>query len=123
MMAGPDHGEFLARRYFSSLDAFRCGSILAVVWHHTSRASRGSRSDRGFLGVDMFFVISGFLIVTLLLRERDRAGAIALGRFYARRALRIFPIYYGMLAALTVFYLFVKPGTPEQRFFADLLTS
>lgn len=40
--------------------------------------------DRGFLGVDMFFILSGYLIVTLLLREKDRHGSISLIAFYAR---------------------------------------
>jgi peptidoglycan/LPS O-acetylase OafA/YrhL len=55
-------------------------------------------AGRGFLGVDLFFVISGFLIVTLLLREQRRSGAISLRHFYLRRFLRIFPAYYGVLA-------------------------
>jgi peptidoglycan/LPS O-acetylase OafA/YrhL len=48
----------------------------------------------GQRGVDLFFVISGFLIVTLLLRERRRTGTVSLRRFYLRRFLRIFPPYY-----------------------------
>ena len=53
----------------------------------------------------MFFVLSGFLIVTLLLRERDWSGSISLKKFYARRTLRIFPIYYMLLFTLLLFYL------------------
>jgi len=58
--------------------------------------------DSGFLGVDMFFAISGFLIVTLLLRERDASGRIDLRQFYVRRTLRIFPIYYLLIGFLFV---------------------
>jgi peptidoglycan/LPS O-acetylase OafA/YrhL len=69
----------------------------------------------------MFFVLSGFLIVTLLLRERDRTGSISLKKFYARRTLRIFPIYYLVLFALLLFYLLTKPGSsPARDYFAAL---
>ena len=74
--------------------------------------------DRGFLGVDFFFAISGFLIVTLLLRERDRHGRISLRGFYARRSLRIFPVYYAFLAAMAAAYLLLAaggPGHPRHR--------
>jgi peptidoglycan/LPS O-acetylase OafA/YrhL len=77
---------------------------------------------RGFLGVDMFFVISGFLIVTLLLRERDRNGEISLRRFYARRTLRIFPIYYAILFALIAVMWIFKAGTAmASTFFGELV--
>ena len=54
------------------------------------------------LGVRIFFVISGFLITTLLLRELDSAGSIDLARFYARRTLRIFPASYAYIAVVAV---------------------
>src|SRR4051812_8493417 len=118
----PSHEEYLSRRYFSSLDIFRCWSILAVIWHHSQKGVAWfPASDRGFLGVDFFFVISGFLIVTLLLRERDRAGDISLRQFYLRRSLRIFPIYYALLGALTLFFLFIRPhGHLARPFFEEL---
>jgi len=102
------HRDFLDTRTFASLDGLRAFAVTAVVWHHTTD---GLYRDvpllvhglvRGFLGVDLFFVISGFLIVTLLLRERCRTGSISLSGFYARRFLRIFPLYYGVLAFVTV---------------------
>jgi len=86
---------FRGRRRFGALDGVRCLCILAVIWHHAPRpAGMVAALTRGFLGVDMFFVLSGFLIVTLLLRERERTGTISLRDFYMRRTLRIFPIYY-----------------------------
>ena len=64
-----------------------------VVYHLGIGALPG-----GFLGVDVFFVISGFLITTLLMTERSRHGRIRLGRFYARRARRLLPALIVMLA-------------------------
>jgi peptidoglycan/LPS O-acetylase OafA/YrhL len=114
--------EYRDRRFFGSLDGIRAGSILAVIWHHAT--PRGGYNlpmfDRGFLGVDMFFVLSGFLIVTLLLRERDRNGNISLKNFYARRTLRIFPVYYALLGALTALYLIKPDAGSASAFFEEL---
>jgi peptidoglycan/LPS O-acetylase OafA/YrhL len=108
------HARYLATRTFGSLDGLRAAAIVAVVWHHAHgwhhdlwKGADGwvenwAFATRGLLGVDLFFVISGFLIVTLLLRERRRRGTIGLRAFYARRALRIFPAYYLLLAILAV---------------------
>jgi len=93
--------KYRNQRYFGSLDAIRALAILAVIWHHTAEPTSWlPLSGRGYLGVDLFFVLSGFLIVTLLLREEDRDGAINLKAFYARRSLRIFPLYYAALVAM-----------------------
>lgn len=106
----PQYTEYRERRTFSSLDGFRCASILPVIWHHTGVGLDWLHaSNRGFLGVDMFFVLSGFLIVTLILRERDATGTISLPKFYARRTFRIFPIYYAVMLFMFVVLTFVKP--------------
>lgn len=92
------HATFLSTRVFGSLDGLRAVAILTVLWHHAGGSGlRTGIAARGFLGVDLFFVVSGFLIATLLLRERARSGSISLRAFYWRRALRIFPGYYLML--------------------------
>ncbi len=63
------YDRLLVNRKLSSLDGIHCLSILAVIWHHTNGGFSVLRLDsRGFLGVDLFFVLSGFLIMTLLLR-------------------------------------------------------
>src|SRR3982751_4042583 len=71
----------------AELDGLRAVAILAVMVTHFSRQTV---LVGGYLGVDLFFVLSGFLITSLLLSE-ERAGGVALGNFYARRALRILP--------------------------------
>jgi peptidoglycan/LPS O-acetylase OafA/YrhL len=116
-----DHGIYLARRRFSALDGMRCIAILAVIWHHSVRPSQFMLLNRGFLGVDLFFVISGFLIVTLLLREQQAHGGINLRNFYIRRALRIFPPYYAILAILAIVYGFGKPDDSSSGTFFALL--
>ncbi len=94
------------------LDGLRALAVTAVVWHHTHPGLSGIPQTRtGFLGVDVFFVLSGFLITTLLLDEQARSGRISLLRFYARRSLRIFPLYYAVLAALAVYSVVVASGT------------
>ncbi|OMH27786.1 hypothetical protein BKD30_03585 [Tersicoccus phoenicis] len=69
------------------LDGLRALAVVAVLVYHLSPALLPG----GYLGVDVFFVVSGFLITTLLLRERDRSGRVALGRFWLRRARRLLP--------------------------------
>lgn len=110
------------KKYFGGLDGLRFLSIFAVVWHHTPfRLGWFNAENYGFLGVDLFFVISGFLIVTLLLRERDKVGTISLRAFYIRRSLRIFPLYYGFLCAIAILYLIFNPESERAlAYFADL---
>ncbi len=92
------HERFVQQRHFGSLDSLRALAVLAVVWHHTgAQAYTSGILKRGYLGVEFFFVISGMLITTLLLRERDRHGDISLKDFTMRRVLRIFPLYYTTL--------------------------
>src|SRR5262245_57925158 len=112
-------------RVFSALDGLRALSVLAVVWQHSPRPSTFTAlfpaSRYGFLGVDLFFEISGFLIVTLLLRERAESGRISLRNFYARRALRIFPLYYGVLAAFALLFFVLRPnGSGAAAFRSEL---
>lgn len=114
----PDHDAYLARRFFGSPDGWRCASVLAVVWHHCRGGLRFGRiGDQGYLGVAMFFVLSGFLIMTLLLREQSRTGTISLRSFYARRTLRIMPLYYGVILATALVVLVLVPGGPAEKTF------
>ena len=122
-VVGDDHAAFRGRRVFGNLDGLRAVAILAVIWHHSlaGRPTGHRLLDGGFHGVELFFVISGFLITTLLLREREARGRIHLGRFYARRTLRIFPLYYAMLGLQVLIFALV-PGEEAARraFFGNL---
>lgn len=109
--AGSDHDAYLRRRHFGSLDGLRALCIGAVLWHHSplmDPASPVQLLTRGFTGVDMFFVLSGFLITTLLLREEQSTGGISLSAFYWRRGLRILPGYLLLLSAMSVCWIGVK---------------
>lgn len=66
---------------------------------------------RGFLGVDFFFVLSGFLITTLLLRETQTNGRFSLRGFYWRRMLRIIPVYFLVVTAVAFYYIGIKGET------------
>jgi peptidoglycan/LPS O-acetylase OafA/YrhL len=103
-------------RRYPSLDGLRCYAIALVVWHHAHSGEVGT-IGLGRVGVDLFFVISGFLITTLLLREQAEASGIAIGRFYARRSLRIFPLYYLVLGVYVLHAFFVREHGPVRDHF------
>lgn len=90
--------SFRGARYWPALDGLRALAILPVVAFHAMH-HRGGLWGLGALGVELFFAISGFLITSLLLRERRATGHISLPQFYLRRSLRIFPLYYAVLLA------------------------
>jgi peptidoglycan/LPS O-acetylase OafA/YrhL len=110
------HTSYLQQRRFASLDGIRALCILPVVWHHTHGVQSWKLAGRGFLGVDMFFVVSGFLIVSRLLREQAATGSVSLGAFYRRRVLRIFPLYYAVLAFATLWMLASPHSTTGHDF-------
>jgi peptidoglycan/LPS O-acetylase OafA/YrhL len=118
MMQRLDHASYLGLSRFGSLDGLRALSIIAVVWHHTKlKDVKGLLDDFGNYGVSLFFAISGFLITSLLLRERLRSGRIDLRGFYVRRTLRIFPLYFGTLALYAVLVLVLERNTVAGRAF------
>lgn len=89
--------------YWPALDGVRALAVILVVLHHLgplparqSFASEllGKVTSWGWIGVDCFFVLSGFLITRLLIQEKSVRGTISLPKFYLRRALRIWPLYY-----------------------------
>ena len=78
----------LAGRHLPGLDGLRALSVFTVIAYHAGAPVPGD------LGVSAFFVLSGFLITWLLMKELEETGRISLRDFYARRTLRIFPAYY-----------------------------
>jgi peptidoglycan/LPS O-acetylase OafA/YrhL len=95
----------LSAVYFENLDALRFFAFFAVFLQHIFKNSSHFDNEpisrcfmNGNLGVNFFFVLSGFLITYLLLKEKEQAGKIAIGSFYMRRALRIWlgTISYGL---------------------------
>jgi peptidoglycan/LPS O-acetylase OafA/YrhL len=99
---------WLERGRIPSLDGVRAVAISLVMLSHwkfpfSDRAVPHAVAWRsGHLGVQLFFVLSGFLITTLMLREVARTGRLSLRQFYLRRVLRIVPAYLAYLAALAV---------------------
>jgi peptidoglycan/LPS O-acetylase OafA/YrhL len=93
-------------RHLPALDGVRALAIIGVVAYHLG----AGWASGGFLGVDLFFVLSGFLITSLLLEERSDSGGIALRAFWARRARRLLPGLLLMLVALGTFFAFAGPG-------------
>ena len=90
----PDSGRRHLLGYWPEVDGLRSIAVLAVVLFHFDRSwLRG-----GFVGVDIFYVISGFLITALLLEDRER-GNFSIARFYQRRIARIAPAFFAVLAA------------------------
>jgi peptidoglycan/LPS O-acetylase OafA/YrhL len=120
-VSGSAHDRYLATRHFASLDGLRCLSILPVIWHHATPRPLPGIWGKGPAGVDLFFCISGFLITTLLLRERARTGRIALADFYVRRALRILPLYYSLLLAYVGFAWLLPEHSPQRVHFFHTL--
>jgi len=90
--------------YLPGLDGLRAIAVLGVIVYHANHAWLGG----GFLGVEVFFVISGYLITLLMVGEHERTGTVRLGQFWLRRARRLLPALYAMLAALAVYMTFFR---------------
>ena len=74
------------------IEGLRGVAVLLVVFFHAGLLSNSPfQVPGGFIGVDLFFVVSGFLITGLLIRERERTGRVSFSKFYARRVRRILP--------------------------------
>ena len=94
------------------LDGLRAISVLLVITVHMHDHIWSWLN--GWQGVTIFFVLSGYLITTLALREEDRTGGISLKAFYIRRVMRLFPLYYIVLG-IYCFLIFGVGMNPEKR--------
>jgi peptidoglycan/LPS O-acetylase OafA/YrhL len=99
----------LQTEYIPAFDGLRAVSIIAVIFFHVVSGGPPWLRDaahRGWYGVDVFFVLSGFLITWILAAEVEKTGTINLQRFYIRRVLRLQPAYFVGLLATGVLTLF-----------------
>ncbi|MBB5645638.1 acyltransferase family protein [Pedobacter cryoconitis] len=113
--------EIFADKKFNGIDGLRAVSIIIVfVGHFNVHYSHidwlGTLLERGGLGVNFFFVISGFLITTLLLKENAVNGQINIKKFYIRRSLRIFPVAYLYLIFVFLLNYFLHLQIPTSFF-------
>ena len=105
--------------YLPALDGVRSFAVLAVVFFH----ARQQWFPGGYIGVDIFFVLSGFLITTILLEEREATGRVSVKSFYARRALRLLPALLLVCAVVTVAFLLVPGVTRRSETLLGVLTA
>jgi peptidoglycan/LPS O-acetylase OafA/YrhL len=100
-------------RYLPGLDGLRAISVLAVIvfHHYLIGGHEVCWAPGGFLGVEVFFVVSGYLITSLLLGERRETGRVSLRNFYLRRARRLLPALFTLLAVIIVFAILFLPDS------------
>ena len=110
--ASPDNvGGAHVDNYRSEIQGLRALAVLLVVLFHLWPG----RLPGGYVGVDVFFVISGFLITAHMVREVDRTGTLRIGRFWARRIRRLLPASLLVLVLSMVLVLAVVPATLWQQ--------
>jgi peptidoglycan/LPS O-acetylase OafA/YrhL len=111
--------------YFEYLDALRCLAFLAVFYAHTGGIFTGATLPNAFpiniwtsftvygpYGVNFFFVLSGFLITYLLLKEKEKTGKVSIKNFYIKRILRIWPVYFiTFFTSIVVVPFLISPET------------
>ena len=97
------------------IEGLRAVAILTVLAYHAGLPVRG-----GFVGVDIFFVISGFLITGLLVAELDRSGSISWIRFVGRRIRRLLPAAVLVLVTISAWSWFVVPGLRRRDIGVDV---
>ena len=93
-------------RHMPQLDGLRALAVLFVIYYHWVPVQYHGHLHWGSFGVQLFFVLSGYLITGILIKVRDQAekGLVlgAIKAFYVRRSLRIFPVYYAVVIAITI---------------------
>src|SRR5215469_7294033 len=95
------------------LDILRCIAVIVVILHHSAESTFFTRT--GWVGVDLFFVLSGFLISGLLFSEYKRRRLISFKRFFIRRGLKIYPAFYVFLLLTGITEIMVFHSHPTGR--------
>ncbi len=112
-------GRYQTTKYFTALDGLRAlSAALVVAWHTRDSPLAFLQGERG---VTVFFVLSGFLITMLALREEDRDGSLSIRDFFMRRVFRILPLYYVVLVGYAVLTNFVSDADKAAGFNDSLL--
>src|SRR6476659_562605 len=105
--SAPGPGLVPGLHYRPYLDGLRAVAVYLVVLFHAG----SDRFSGGYVGVDVFFVLSGFLVTQLLLRDVAARGSIRLGRFYSRRFRRLLPAAFVTLIVTAIVYTAIStPG-------------
>ncbi|MGH9206800.1 MAG: acyltransferase family protein, partial [Acidimicrobiales bacterium] len=112
-----EQGPALRRQHLPALDGLRAIAVAAVIVYHFNFGWAAG----GYLGVDLFFVLSGFLITGLLIEERMATGGISLPRFWARRARRLFPALLVVLGAIVLYAVAGGPNIDPNALRGDVL--
>src|SRR3954451_5773803 len=115
----PPEPQVRAHRFRADIQGLRAIAVLLVVLYHAHVPG----VTGGFVGVDVFFVISGFLITSALKAEADREGRISFSRFYGRRMRRLLPPAALVLVFTVVMAAFVLPVTQAQSVVKDVFYS
>jgi peptidoglycan/LPS O-acetylase OafA/YrhL len=111
---------------YAELDGIRGLAILMVLAYHCGRFDSFATADKiinkgfefGWVGVDLFFALSGYLITGILFDSRRKEGYLRV--FFGRRVLRIFPLYFCFLIGLTIFAVWIAPSLADSQRFLHL---
>jgi peptidoglycan/LPS O-acetylase OafA/YrhL len=101
--------------YRPALDGLRTVAVYAVLLFHTGHPW----AQGGFVGVDLFFVLSGFLVTSVLLSEIDKTGTLRVGMFYARRVRRLLPAAVVAIVATCAVFVLISPVTDRVELVRD----
>ncbi|MFM2076522.1 MAG: hypothetical protein RJA49_412, partial [Actinomycetota bacterium] len=113
------HGATPGAAFRPDIEGLRAVAVLLVLVYHAQLLG----ASGGFIGVDVFFVLSGFLITSLLLRELATTGTVSLANFWARRARRLLPASGLVLVATLFFSRFLLDGLSQAELARDALAA